>query len=149
MEQLAPQGYLELRRLAEGYMRGEPKGHTLQPTALIHEAYLRLVDHARARRTAIQSLSMKLDVGVMEREIDVLAIDEALERLGIFDERKARIVELRFFGGMTEAEIGHSMAISVSSVRRELRMAEAAPILVNLVNPTPPPRSVVRVLVER
>jgi RNA polymerase sigma-70 factor (ECF subfamily) len=130
LDSLLPAVYGDLRARAEGFMRGERPGHTLQPTALVHEAYLRLVDqrqtdwqcrahffgaaaemmrrilvdHARTRRrqkrggNAIQVTLDEVVGGVEEWDHDVLALNEALERLARIDERQARIVELRFFG---------------------------------------------------
>src|SRR5277367_929770 len=135
--QLIPQVYAELRRLAARYMRAERGNHTLQPTALVNEAYTRLVqqpqvpwqsrahffatasqlmrhilvDHARKRqagkRGGVQR-QVTLDEAILqsqERTVDVLILNEALERLAQFDPRQARIVELHFFGGLTFEEI--------------------------------------------
>jgi RNA polymerase sigma factor (TIGR02999 family) len=156
-ESLTPIIYDELRRLAEAYMHGERSGHTLQPTALIHEAYLRLVshkqpdwdsrshffgfaarlmrqiliDHARGRLTAKRGGGMHeitltdLNVGVPERRVDLLALDEALSRLAELDERRARVLELRYFGGLTEREAAETLGVSVATVRRDVRIAEA------------------------
>src|SRR5205085_813356 len=129
-DQLFPLVYAELRRRAAGYLRREARGHTLQPTALVHEAYLRLsdknpgwksrthffavasqtmrrllVDHARARRAAKRPES-KTRVTLVEsvsgeREVDLIALDEALDELEAAAPRQARMVELRFFGGLT------------------------------------------------
>jgi len=152
-----PLVYQELHRLAQAYLNREHPGHTLQPTALIHEAYIRLidqgqpdwnsrshffrfsahlmrqvlVDHARAARSAKRGgdqykLSLdQVNLASPEQDIDLLALDEALNRLAAFDERRARVLELRFFGGMTEEEAGEAIGISVATVRRELRLAEA------------------------
>src|SRR5262245_17696196 len=156
-DKLAPLVYSELRRLAESYMRRERPAHTLQPTALINEAYLRLVDqgqpawrsrtqffrfsahlmrqilvdHARTRRAAkrgagFQPVSLSaVDVAAPQRSIDLLALDEALGRLGAFDERRSRVLEMRYFGGMSEDETAEALEISIATVRRELRLAEA------------------------
>src|SRR5688572_32126103 len=137
-ERLTPLVYAELRRLAAGYLRGERPGHTLQPTALIHEAYVRLieqgqpewrsrtqffrfsahlmrqilVDHARARNAAKRGAGLQrvtltgIDVATVERAVDLLALDQGLERLAAFDERRAHVLELRYFGGMSEEETG-------------------------------------------
>src|SRR5690242_1668615 len=147
----------ELHQLAAGYMRREKAGHTLQPTALLHEAYLRLagqeqpewenrsqffrfaahlmrqilVDHARAKAAAKrggdwQKVPLEeIDLPSNSRTVDLLSLDEALDRLAAFDKRKAHILELRFFSGMTEEEIGAALAISVATIRRDLRLAEA------------------------
>ena len=156
-ERLTPLVYAELRRLASSYMRGERAGHTLQPTALINEAYLRLVDqgqpawrsrtqffrfsahlmrqilvdHARSRNAAkrgagFQQVTLSAAENFAPRPgIDLLSLDEALGRLAAFDERRARVVEMRYFGGMTEEETADSLEISVATVRRDLRLAEA------------------------
>jgi RNA polymerase sigma factor (TIGR02999 family) len=149
--------YDELHQLAAGYMRREKVGHTLQPTALLHEAYLRLtgqeqpewenrshffrfaahlmrqvlVDHARAK-TAVkrgadwQKVPLEqIQLPSNDRTVDLLALDEVLDRLAAFDSRKAHILELRFFSGMTEEEIGAALQISVATIRRDLRLAEA------------------------
>ena len=155
-DHLVPLVYQELHRIAEGYLRRESSNHTLQPTALIHEAYLRLmdysgtdyqsrthffavaarvmrqilVDHARARHTAKRGAAVKitlrpnLDVA-SERDRIVVALDDALNTLALEDDRKARLVEMRFFGGMTADEIAGCMGIPVHIVRRELRTAQA------------------------
>jgi RNA polymerase sigma-70 factor, ECF subfamily len=157
LDQLTPLVYQELRRLADGYMRRERPDHTLQPTALIHEAYIRLieqgqpewksrshffrfaahlmrqilVDHARARR-AEKRKAGEQRVPLEEAEAlspepiaNLEAVDEALTRLGSFDERKAHILELKFFGGMTEEEIAEALGISVRTLGREMRLAKA------------------------
>jgi RNA polymerase sigma factor (TIGR02999 family) len=157
IEQLTPLVYQELRRLAEGYMRNERASHTLQPTALIHEAFLRLidqgqpewqsrshffqfaahllrqilVDHARATRAAKRGggeIRVPLESAVIpaaERPPDLLALDEALNRLEQFDPRKSRALELRFFGGLKADEIAEALGISIATVGRETRLAEA------------------------
>jgi RNA polymerase sigma factor (TIGR02999 family) len=149
--------YDELHQLAAGYMRREKADHTLQPTALLHEAYLRLtgqkqpewenrsqffsfaahlmrqilVDHARTKAAAKrggdwQKVPLEqIDLRSNDRTVDLLALDEALDRLAAFDKRKAHILELRFFSGMTEEEIGAALGISVATIRRDLRFAEA------------------------
>ena len=148
--------YRELHQIAEGYLRREAPGQTLQPTSLIHEAYLRLVeqahpeyhsrahfygvaarvmrqilvDHARKRHAlkrggddAATPLADTLEFA--ERPVLVIALDEALERLTALDERKARLVEMRFFAGMTADEISESAGIPAYTIRRELRLAQA------------------------
>ncbi|MCC6587133.1 MAG: sigma-70 family RNA polymerase sigma factor [Bryobacterales bacterium] len=157
LDTLTPVVYQELRRLAGSYLRRERPDHTLQPTALINEAYMRLVDqntpqfqsrahffgvasqlmrqilvdHARAHRAAKRGGDGKKvsleDATVFseERSEDLLALDEALNKLTGFDERKAKVVELRFFGGLSIEEIGQALDISVATVGRELRMAQA------------------------
>jgi RNA polymerase sigma factor (TIGR02999 family) len=157
MEQLIPAVYDELRRLAAVYLRGERSGHTLQPTALVHEAYLRLidqqrvewqnrahffgvaaqamrrilVDHARARHRVKRGGPQEpvplddLQVAAAGRSIDMLALDEALTRLAALDPRQARIVELRYFAGLSVEETGEVENISPATVKREWSMAKA------------------------
>jgi len=155
---LMPMVYNELRRLAVGYMRRERADHTLQPTALVHEAYLQLirqdrvqwknrahffaiaakqmrritVKHARWHHTQKrggQAVHLTLDEqligGTAAKVVEILALDEALERLMAFDPRQGRIVELRFFGGLTIEEVAASMELSSATVKREWRMARA------------------------
>jgi RNA polymerase sigma factor (TIGR02999 family) len=150
--------YDTLRRLAERYLADERFARTLQPTALVHEAYLRLVaqdgqdwqsrshfygvaarlmrqilvDHARGRLSAKRGAgALKLDLAAVatmaaaEQPFDIFPLNDALDELLRFDERKCRIVELRYFGGCTEAETAHAMSLSVATVRRDLRTAEA------------------------
>ncbi len=157
LAQLLPLVYNELRRLAGRYMRDERRGHTLQPTALVHEAYLRLagqdrakwrnraqfmgiagrvmrrilVDHARKRHAAKRGGSLvTLDEGLGQGSVaaqaeEILAVDEALERLDRFDPQQARVVELRYFGGLLEQETAEALGISQSTVEREWAMAKA------------------------
>jgi RNA polymerase sigma-70 factor, ECF subfamily len=155
LEELTPVIYDELHRLAQRYMRGEQRGHTLQATALVHEAYLRLVDseqpwknrahflgvaaqmmrrvlvdHARARDSAKRGADFShvdLDEATLVAQEDgvVLGLDEALSKLAKFDERKSRLIELRFFGGLTYEETAEVLAISTTTLDRELRMAKA------------------------
>jgi RNA polymerase sigma factor (TIGR02999 family) len=153
---LIPVVYDELRRLARGQLRREQAGHSLQPTALVHEAYLRLVkadidwrnrthflsvaarvmrrilvEHARARRADKRggdALHVTLTGPIPApdaKPVDVLALDEAMERLRELDERQAQIVELSYFGGLTYPEIGELVGISEASVDRDLRHARA------------------------
>lgn len=147
--------YTELRRLAARHMRREPAQHTLQPTALVNEVYLRLmhgvgtihdrhhffalasqamrrvlVDHARrkhARKRGAPLVHLELDqVGDARRPtFDVLAIDEALTELETVDPDAVRVVELRFFGGHTEAEAAEITGRSIASVRRDWAFARA------------------------
>ena len=152
---LVPLVYQDLHRIAEGYLRRETLNHTLQPTALIHEAYLRLaesdgidyqsrkhffaiaarvmrrilVDHARARyaakRGASMTVALEKDADVAtERDAIVISLDDALTALADRDEDKARLVELRFFGGFTAEEIAQCVETPVHIVRRELRNAQ-------------------------
>ena len=155
--ELAPLVYSELHRLAGAYMRGERPGHTLQPTALVHEAYLKLVkentpdfenrshfmaiaarhmrqilvEHARKRQAGKRGAgarAVSLDDQTLftaERTPELLFIDEALSELANFDVRKAKIVELHFFGGMTQEEVAAELGVHVNTVARELRLAQA------------------------
>jgi RNA polymerase sigma factor (TIGR02999 family) len=157
LDRLMPLVYGELRRLAQSYMRRERAGHTLQTTALIHEAYLRLIDAGQVRlesRThffAVASRLMRqilvdfarsrgyqkrgggaqqvsLDEALVigrPRYEDLVALDEALTALAEVDERKARVVELRFFGGLTEAEMAETLKVSPETVRRDWRLAKS------------------------
>jgi len=152
-----PLVYDELRRRAAGQLRRDRKGHTLQPTALVHEAYVRLlgqqrvdwqsrthffalasqmmrrvlVDHARARAAAKrpgQAVRVTLDgelASVDPRGCDLLMLDQALSELARLDQRQGNIVELCYFGGLTEDEVAGAMSISRSTVARELRSAKA------------------------
>ena len=148
--------YGELRRLARGYLRRERPDHSLPPTALVHEAYLRLidqrdvawqnrahffaiaahvmrrvlVDHARARGAAKrgESLTVPLeDVDEQMRppEIDVLALDIALDKLAATDDRQRRLVELRFFAGLTVVEAAAVLGIAPITVKRDWALARA------------------------
>lgn len=157
LESLLPLVYDELRRIAAGFLRHERRDHTLQPTALVNEAYLRLlgqrsvdwqnraqflgiaaqamrrvlVDHARARaagkRGGPQTRVTLDEVHAVSpgEDVDVLALDEALEELAEFDARLARVVELRFFGGLTNPEVAEALGISVATVDRERATAVA------------------------
>ena len=147
----------ELHRLAAAIMSREKPGHTLQPTALINEAYLRLVgnrklswesrahfyhaaartmrriliDHARQKKAHRRDGGERIDLekieaaAAVESKSDLIAIDEALERLAAMDARQAQVVELRFFAGLTVEETGEVMGISPSSVKREWAFARA------------------------
>jgi RNA polymerase sigma-70 factor (ECF subfamily) len=156
-DRLVPLVYDELRRLAQSYMRRERANQTLQTTALIHEAYLRLIDANRvkwqnrahffgvAARLMRQMLvafarergyqkrgggasrvsldeAMVIDEG---RDEDLVALDEALGALAQFDARKAQVVEMRFFGGLTEDEIAAALGVSTETVRRDWRLARS------------------------
>jgi len=155
LETLLPIVYQELRRLAAGYLRRERQGYTLQPTALVHEAYLRLLKDKpdrwqnRAHFCAIAAHSMRqilierarardaqkrggerqrvtLDEALVrggERSIDLIALDQALERLAALDAEQARLVELRFFGGLTIEETADAMNISPATVKRHWTVA--------------------------
>ena len=152
-----PLVYDELHRLAQSYMHRERAGHSLQTTALIHEAYLRLIDArgiqwenrahffgvaARVMRQVLVAFArergfqkrgggaqrvsldeaMVIDPGGNE---DLLAIDEAIDALANFDARKAEVVVMRFFGGLTEAEIAEALHVAPETVRRDWRLAKA------------------------
>jgi RNA polymerase sigma factor (TIGR02999 family) len=154
---LLPLIYDELRKLAANYLRRERSDHTLQPTALVHEAYMRmvdqtqvnwqnrahffgvaaqmmrriLVDHARAHNAEkrgqdfqILSLDENIDKSV-ERSSELIALDEALRTLAEIDEQKGRIVELRFFGGLSIDETAEVLGVSAPTVKRQWRMAKA------------------------
>ena len=156
-ERLMPLVYDELRRLAQGYLEGERGDHTLQATALVHEAYIRLVDwknvswqnrahffalaaqvmrrilvdYARAKKAdkrggGLTNLALEEAVGFPEqREIDLVALDDALKTLARLDPAQSRIVELRFFGGLTIEETAEAMRISPATVKREWTLAKA------------------------
>jgi RNA polymerase sigma-70 factor (ECF subfamily) len=156
-DRLLPLVYDELRRVAARYLRRERPNHTLQPTALVHESYLRLVDQRavhwqnRAHFFAIAAQAMRrilidearchrrskrgggerhLSLGEVEpasqaRSVDLLALDQALGRLAVRDARQARVVELRYFGGLTIEEAAEVIGISEATVRREWTMAKA------------------------
>ena len=154
-ERLTPLVYDELRRRARYCLRGERPDHTLRPTALVNEAYLRLVrldqvewqdrahffalaarqmrrilvDSARARRYRKRgggavNVTFTESLAVYRSNPDVIALDEALDVLARHDERKARVVELRFFGGLTNEEIGAALHISTDTVTRDWQMAK-------------------------
>jgi len=157
LDRLMPLVYAELRRLAHGYIRNERAGHTLQTTALIHEAYLRLIDAgqvrldnrahffavaARLMRQILIDLArsrgyqkrggdarqVSLDEALLigqPRDEDLVALDEALTALAKVDERKSKVVELRFFGGLTEAETATALQVSPETVRRDWRLAKS------------------------
>lgn len=156
LERVTPMVYDELRRIAHGVFSGERRGHTLQPTALVHEAYVKLIDvdatwqdrahfyalaarmmrrllvnHARARNAGkrggnvLRVTLLEDAVGENDIDEDVLALDAALAELASFDERKAKILEAHYFGGLNQVETATVMDISESTVRRELRIAKA------------------------
>jgi RNA polymerase sigma-70 factor, ECF subfamily len=155
LDELTPLVYKELRQLAASQLRRERKSHTLQPTALVNEAYLRLVDqkkpnwqsrshffgvaarlmrqilvdHARRRRAgkrAVLRVSLSDAEGVgLERGRDLLALDQGLSDLEKIDPRKCKAVELRYFAGLSHEEIAQALNVSPITVRRDLRMAEA------------------------
>jgi len=149
--------YAELRRLAAGYLRRERPGHTLQPTALVHEAYLRLlqqrridwsnraqfmglaavmmrrilVNHARdrvadKRGAGAEHVPLTLTgEGIGVAEVDLLDLHDALSRLSVADPRKGRIVELKFFAGLTTEEIAETLGLSIATVERDWKFARA------------------------
>jgi len=157
MDALLPLVYGELKRVARAYMRRERPGRTLQPTALVHEAYVRLlqeqhvswenrahfcaiaahsmrqilVEHARARN-AMKRGGGANRITIDERfvaapapPVDVEALDEALSRLAATDARRAKVVELKYFGGMTVEEIGEVLQLSPATVKRDWTFARA------------------------
>jgi DNA-directed RNA polymerase specialized sigma24 family protein len=119
--------YRELRRLAGHYMRQERAGHTLQPTALVHEAYLRLFGkRARAKRGGeFHKVRLKDSALLVSDEQPqlLLALDESITRLAALDPRQAEIVEMLYFTGMTQAEAAKALGLSEITVRREWRLA--------------------------
>ena len=156
LDRLIPIVYGELHRMAERYLRGERPGHTLQPSAIVNEAYLRLlgrqganwqnrahffavaaqsmrrilVEHARRRdaqkrggrgsRYLVETVAL-----TQPRAVDLIAVDDALVKLTALDAEQGRIVELRFFGGLTEEETAEALEISVSTVHRKWLLAKA------------------------
>jgi len=158
LQQLVPLVYDDLRRLAAGYMGHETPGHSLQPTALVHEAYVRLIDQRRVqwrnrahffgvaanmmRRILVDDARKRRaekrgggaeritlvgdDIAAPEQHnIDVLALHESLERLAAFDSQQERIVELRYFGGLTIEEAAEVVGVSAATVVREWTIAKA------------------------
>ena len=157
LDKLMPVIYDELHRQAARYLRRERPGHTLQTTALIHEAYVRLVDqrnvqwqnrahffgiaaqmmrrilvdHARTKKRAKRGgsdIKVSLDdatVAMKGLDLDVVAVDEALTRLAKIDEQQSRVVEYRFFSGLTVEETAEVMGISPATVKRDWSMAKA------------------------
>jgi len=155
---LLPVVYNELREIAENYLRRERSDHTLQPTALVHEAYLRLIDqrevdwqnraqffgvaaqmmrrilvnHARDRHRekrggAAASHKFSLDEAVSyfaERDVELVLLDDALQELEKFDSQQSRIVELRFFGGLSIEEAAEVLSVSPATVKREWTTAK-------------------------
>ena len=154
---LTPLVHEELKRLARHYLRRERRGHTLQPTALVNEAYLRLIDASRVEwqsRRHFFGVSARLmrqilvDVarhrgsakrGALQRRVDLeaaeipidepgadlVALDAALSALALVDARKAQVVEMRFFGGMTVEETAETLRVSSETVKRDWRLAKA------------------------
>jgi RNA polymerase sigma factor (TIGR02999 family) len=157
LDELMPLVYEELRAIASRYLRGEREGHTLNTTALVHEAYMKLVDidevdyrdrghfyavastamrrilidHARARRRdkrggGAETVSLDQVVAMTDEQAgELLALDEALGRLEAIDGRRARLVEYRFFGGLTFPEAAEALGVSVATAKREWAVARA------------------------
>ena len=160
LDALLPLIYGELRRQADRALRRESSGHTLQPTALVHEAYLRLIDqervewqnrshffgvaaqlirrilidHARSRHAVKRgggAIQLTLEDGDGQRRsdaddaVDILSLNDALERLTALDPRQGQVVELRYFGGLSIQETAAAMGISVATVKREWAVARA------------------------
>jgi RNA polymerase sigma factor (TIGR02999 family) len=156
LQDLLPLVYDELRRLARSYLQRERPGHTLQSTALVHEAYMRLVDqnvswqsrahffgiaaqmmrrilvdHARTKNAAKRgdgACKVTLDEGLVateDRDVNVLALDEALSKLAQFDQQQSQIVELRFFAGLSIEDTSEVLKISPATVKRDWAMAKA------------------------
>ncbi len=157
LNELLPLVYDELRRLANSYLNRERSNHTLQPTALVHEAYLRLlgqkeiewqnrahffgvsarlmrevlIEYARGRNRQKRGGEFKTQIALddaisfaNQSQLDVVAVDDALSKLENLDERQARIVEMKFFGGLTVEEIGEVLSISPATVKREWSSAK-------------------------
>lgn len=158
-EQLLPLVYAELRALAASHLRRQRQDHTLQPTALVHEAFLRLIDqaaanwksrehfyavaalamrqiladHARRKRAAKRGgggwqrvgMEQALDAALPGIDLDIVALDDALQALGKLDARKHRVVELRFFGGLSVDEVADVLGVSKTTVESDWRAARA------------------------
>ena len=157
IDELIPLVYDELRRLAASYLRRRPAGHTLQPTALVHEAYLKLagksdvewqnrahfigvaahlmrcilVDHFRAKQADKREgnrQKLSLDDAVsfpqQQAEVDLMALDDALKSLEAVDAQQCRIVEMRFFGGLTVEETAQALNLSARTIKREWSTAK-------------------------
>ena len=154
IERVTTEMYAELRRLAAHYLRGEAHGHTLQPTALVHEAYLHLedvrginwqargqfiavmaqmrrrilVDHARRRRALKRDAANAADLPIVDLgspSLDVIVVDQALTRMAEEHPRQAEAVELRFFGGLNSPEIATALNVSLATVERDWRFSKA------------------------
>lgn len=156
LDALTPLVYGELKRLARGYMSGEREGHTLQATALVNEAYLKLVEvkrvqwqdrthffavsgrlmrrilvdfararHSRKRAAAGPQVSLDEALTVAASGPDLIALDDALEALAAVDPRKSRVVEMRFFGGLSVEETAEALSISSDTVTRDWKVAKA------------------------
>ena len=158
VNEILPLIYTELRKLAGGYLRKERGNHTLQPTALVHEAYMKLIDQrqikwqnrahffgiaaqvmrrilldyarqhkAEKRGGAGENMSLEENLIIIqgEKSAELLALDEALENLAKIDEMKAKIVELRYFGGLSVEETAEVLGVSAITIKRHWRMAKA------------------------
>ena len=157
LDQMLPVVYEELHRMAAHYLSREATGHTLQPTALVHEAYLRLVDQRRVDwRNRAQFLGLaasmmrrilvnhardraarkrggnpeRVSLSLVESpsgrpDVELIALEDAMQRLAALDERKSRVVELKFFGGLTIDEIAEVLGLSAATVEREWAFARA------------------------
>jgi RNA polymerase sigma factor (TIGR02999 family) len=155
LERLTPLVYDELRRLARGYMRAERGSHTLQATAVVHEAFLRLVqsnvalqdrshffalasrlmrrvlvDHAKSRSRIKRNAGVREEHAPLHEllppeDFDVIALDEALEGLMQLEPRLAQVIELHYFGGLTYDQIAASVGTSAATVHRDIRLARA------------------------
>jgi RNA polymerase sigma factor (TIGR02999 family) len=156
-EDLLPLVYGELRARAGAYFRGQPANHTLQPTALVHEAYVKLIhgpasgwesrahfcavaakamrqiliDHARRRaaarraRDAREASVTSIETPTSNAAVDLLALDDAMQKLATLDPRQAQIVELRFFGGLANDEVAGVLGVSTSTIEKQWRQVRA------------------------
>jgi RNA polymerase sigma factor (TIGR02999 family) len=157
LDEMFPLVYQELRRIAVNRLRQELPNHTLQPTALIHEAYLRLIDqknvnwqnraqffglaaemmrrilvnhalHRQAAKRGGGALRVSLEVAVIsfeQKDVNLVALDEALKTLATIDPRQCKIVEMKFFGGLTVTEIAEVLQVSSDTIERDWKMARA------------------------
>jgi len=156
LNELAPMVDRELRRVAAAYLRRERKGHSLQPTALVNEAYLRLigsdpldwqnrahfmaaaaramrqilVDFARKKRAAKRDFGQRVTLdaqlaGTENTQLEVILLSDALDRLAAVDARKAQVIELRYFGGLSLEETAEALHLTVATVRRDVALAQA------------------------
>ncbi|HEY8563405.1 MAG TPA: sigma-70 family RNA polymerase sigma factor [Pyrinomonadaceae bacterium] len=158
VDEIFPLIYAELKKIAGNYLRGERGSHTLQPTALVHEAYIKLIDHTRInwqnrahflgmaatlmRRILIdharrhragkrggeqENLQLEESIVIVagEKSMDLIRLDEALEELAKFDDFKSRLVELRYFGGLSVEETAEVLGVSEVTIKRHWRMAKA------------------------
>ena len=156
LERLMPLVYEELHRLARHYMSRERSGHILQTTALVNEAFLRLVDarhvnwqnrahffaisaslmrrilvdfartyQSQKRGAGVRQVSLDEGLDVTEERLDLASLDDALKTLAILDPRKSRVVELRFFGGLSMEEVAEVLQVSPETVKRDWKLAKA------------------------